>query len=148
MRGLSAILTPAARFPVRDGVGGLVLHVNAALIAIVNAICRLAFLSPRGTLRRKRPNVQALTEQVNALEVRQALDQPPDPIVHGEPGFVGRRMAVAAAPAPDGFFETWGKAAFSAVLAGAAISPGGIWLGFRDVVRGGCGILLCQLWRL
>lgn len=82
---------------------------------------------------------------MNALEIRQALDQPADTVVHGEPGLVCRWMPVAAAPAAYGFFETWGKAAFATALAAAPISLAGARMSLRYVISGWSGILFSQL---
>src|SRR6202011_2560299 len=76
----------------------------------------LTLLAPGRALRRQRAHVEALPKQVNALQEGQALDQPADPVVDGEPGFVGRGMTVPAPPATDRFLESWGEAAFTATI--------------------------------
>ncbi|HEY9287867.1 MAG TPA: hypothetical protein VIT43_07580 [Candidatus Dormibacteraeota bacterium] len=148
MRGLSAILAPAARLTVGDGVGGLVLHVDAALVTITIAFAGLALLSSGWALGGQGPDVQTLAEQVNALQVRQALDQPTNPVMDGEPGLVGRRMAVPPAPAANGFFKAGREAAFSPAVGAAPIAFLRSRLCSRSLVFGWSGILFCQLWRL
>src|SRR5207237_5865323 len=84
----------------RNRVGRLVFDVEAVLVVEAGLVRRRLPLTPsRRSLGRKRPHVETLTEQVNTLEEREPFHQPADPIVNREPGFLGRRVAVAAASA-------------------------------------------------
>src|SRR6266853_6214838 len=51
---------------------------------------------------------------MNALQEGEALHEQADPVVDGEPGFVGRGMAVTAPPPPDCLLEGWREATFAA----------------------------------
>jgi len=53
---------------------------------------------------------------MDALEQRQALYQPADPVVYGEPGFLRWGMPVVAPPAADRLLEGWGKAAVAPAI--------------------------------
>ena len=68
--------------------------------------------------RGQRADVEALAEQMNALEVGEPLDQPADAVVHGKPGFARWWVSMAASPAADSLLECRGEAAL-----GAAIGP-------------------------
>ena len=103
-----------------NGVGRLVLDVDAAVIPISILIGRFAFLSSCRTLGRERSNVETLPKEVNGFQERQALDQPANPVMHGKPGFVRGRMSVTAPPASDRLFEARRKAAVATTALAAA----------------------------
>ena len=145
MRGLSAILARGARIPSSDGVGRLVLDVDAALIAVSVAIRGVAFLPSCRALGGKRSNVQALAQQVNTLEVGEALDQPADPVMDREPGLVCRWMPVTPPPAPDRLLEARSKAGFATMLVAAPVSLRGGRMSLRLVVPSSSGFLSSQL---
>src|SRR5438445_13060022 len=76
----------------------------------------LILAAPRRSLGGKRADIQPLSQEMNTLQEGEALDQPADPVVHGKPGFLRRRMAVAAAPPTDRLLEGWGKPSLAAAL--------------------------------
>src|SRR5437660_1287343 len=58
----------------------------------------LILAAPRRSLGGKRADIQPLSQEMNTLQEGEALDQPADPVVHGKPGLLRRRMAVAGIP--------------------------------------------------
>jgi hypothetical protein len=121
MGGLSAIAGRSACLVGSHGLAGLIFDVQAILVVVVElARIRITLLTPGGSFGRQGAHIQPLAKQVNALQQREALDQPADSVVDGKPGFVGRWMAVTAPPTTDCFLEGWGKTTFSA---SAAVGP-------------------------
>ena len=103
-------------------VGRFVLHVEALVVIEVDAVRRGLPLTPaRRPLGRQRSDIETLAKQVNALEKRQPFDQPADPIVNREPGFVRRGVAMTASPPADRLLEGGGKATVSPTI-GARIA--------------------------
>jgi len=98
-------------------VGRFVLHVEALVVIEVDAVRRGLPLTPaRRPLGRQRSDIETLAKQVNALEKRQPFDQPADPIVNREPGFVRRGVTMTASPAADRLLEGWGKTPLSPMI--------------------------------
>src|SRR5438132_14083942 len=95
----------------------------------------LILAAPRRSLGGKGADIQPLSQEMNTLQEGEALDQPADPVVHGKPGLLRRRMAVAAAPPTDGLLEGWGKPSLAAAL-DALIGRHGRIL---DPIMPGCG---------
>jgi hypothetical protein len=117
MAGLSDIAGRCACLARRQGVSRFVFDIErVGVIGMRVVTTRLTLLAPGRAFCGERAHVEALPKQVNALQEGQALDQPSDPVVDGEPGFVGRGMTVAAPPATDRFLESWGEAAFTATI--------------------------------
>jgi len=116
MAGLSDIAGRCACLLRREGVGGFVLDAEWVGIVVGMRVvaASLPFLPPRRALGREGADVETLSKQVNALQEGEALHQPANAVMHGEPGFVRRRMTVAAPPAPYRFLEGWGEAPFAA----------------------------------
>ena len=117
MAGLSAIAARRAGGFRRHGVRRLVFNIDAVLIVSVAAVAAgFVLATPRRSLGREGADVEPLAEEMNALQVGEALDQPADPVVDRKPGFVRRWVAMAPAPSTDGFLEGRGKTPFSAAL--------------------------------
>src|SRR5438445_9996769 len=95
----------------------------------------LILAAPRRSLGGKREDIQPLSQEMNTLQEGEALDQPADPVVHGKPGLLRRRMAVAAAPPTDRLLEGWGKPSLAAALDALIGRHGRI----RDPIMPGCG---------
>src|SRR5919201_79318 len=115
MPGLSGIPGASARVVADDRIGGLVFDVDALIVPAVGCF-RFAFLTPRRPLGGQGSHVQALAKQMNALQVRETLDQPSDAIVDGEPGLLRRRMTMPPPPATDRLLEGWGKSTFTTLV--------------------------------
>src|SRR2546428_4244929 len=110
-----------------DGLAGcyrvrrFVFDVETLTTVEADALRRRFSLTPsRRPLGRQGSDVEALAEQVNALEKGQPFDQPADPIMNREPGCVRRGVAVAGAPAADRPLESRGKAAVSPAIGARA----------------------------
>jgi hypothetical protein len=98
-----------------DGIGRLILDIDAGLIIVLASLGRVPLAPARRPLGGEGPHVKALPQQVNAFQKREALHQPADAVVHREPGFLGRRVTVAPSPAADRLFEGGGKSTFSTI---------------------------------
>jgi hypothetical protein len=117
MAGLSDIFGRCDGLAGCDRVGRFVFHVEALVVFEVDTLRgRLPLPPSRRPLGRQRSDVEALAKQVNALEKGQPFDQPADPVVNREPGFMGRRMTMMASPAADRFLEGGGKATVSPTI--------------------------------
>jgi len=117
MAGLSDIFGRCGGLAGGYRVGRFVFHVEALVIVEASALRRrLPLLPSRRPLGRQRSDVEALAKQVNALEKGQPFDQPADPIVNREPGFVRRGVTMAASPAADRLLERRGKATVSPTI--------------------------------
>src|ERR1700694_2354242 len=64
---------------------------------------------------------------MDALQQRQAFHQPADPVVHGEPGFAGPGVSMAATPATHRFLEGRGEPAVATPTIGSRIGRHG-WI--------------------
>src|SRR5919201_5718575 len=115
MARLSGITAPPGGIGPADGVGRLILDIDAGLIVVLASLGRVPLAPPRRPLGGEGPHVKALPQQVNALQKREALHQPADAVMHGEPGFLRRRVTVAPPPAADRLFEGGSKSTFSTI---------------------------------
>lgn len=117
MAGLSAIATGRARRSRAHRIRRLIFDVDAFLVVVPGALAAGVILAPpRWSFGRQGPDVEPLAKKMNAFQIGEPLDQPTDPVVDRKPGFVGRWMAVAAAPAADRLLERRSESAFSASL--------------------------------
>jgi len=117
MAGLSDIFGGCGGLAGCYRVGRFVFHVEAFVVFQMDALRRRFPLTPsRRPLGRQGSDVQALAEQVNALEKGQPFDQPADPIMNREPGFVRRGVTMTASPAADRLLEGRGKATVSPTI--------------------------------
>jgi len=116
MAGLSDIAGRCARLLRRQRVGGFVFDTEWVGIVVGMRVvaASLPFLPPSRAFGREGADVETLSKQVNALQEGEALHQPANAVMHGEPGFVGCGMTVAAPPATDRLLERWGETALAA----------------------------------
>jgi len=115
MAGLSDIAGRRAGLPRRQRIGRFVFDIERVVIVGVRvARAWFTLLTPRRAFRSERADVEALPQQMNALQEGESLHQPANAVMDSEPGFVGRGVTVAAPPAPDRLLEGWGEATLAA----------------------------------